>query len=427
MINFLSESKRLKRSEVTTHETKHLAPMEHDDMKATIRKTMTSLLIAVCLALATVALVLAEIPRLISYQGRVTNADGSPVPDGNHSVRFDLYTTMTSTVSQWNETATVATSSGLFSHLLGSVNTMPEYRFSNDSFFLQITYEGQVQSPRTPLVSVPYARRVNSLSQAKGGTILGDVQLWDTLNSRGFAYVNLGSDDQPEFYLSGTSRFVWLDMGQSGSSSVQLPSSAIQASEILDEPGVGSDNNTSISLTGSPVFLAGRTMFAPVDGFVLVIATANMNIQHVNGTISSCAFGVSDKITDFVQSTVSNVILSSSLSTGIYRLPVVSHALFPVAAGSQAYYSLGQMSGALSATVYNVQLTECFFPTAYTTVSTPVPIGSVSAEPFNPESERLEAEAFHKKRVDDELAKLKVEIELLKKLLDEKGDRSSTN
>ncbi len=389
-------------------------------MISIFRLTMIMILTVACLVLVGFTPGSAEIPRLISYQGRVTTSDGTPVADGNHTVRFDLYLTATSTASQWNETATVITSGGLFTHLLGSVNPMSANRFASDSLFLQITYESQVQSPRTRLISVPYARRVHTISGALGGYVYDDLRVWDSGRSVAFASFYIGGDGEPELYMDGSSRDVWIDLGQSGSQSVQFPSSAIQATEMLDEPGVGSDNNTSIHLAGSPEFLAGRTMTAPVDGYVLVVATAHFTIQHTNGVQSSCILDVSDNISSFVTSTVARLTLPASLPTGLYEFPLASHALFPVSAGSQPYYALGSKSGATSVTVYDVQLTECFFPTAYTTVSPPVPpLGSTSRSSalFDPAAERLEAQAVNNARLQAELDQIKAELEAVKQHL----------
>jgi hypothetical protein len=214
-------------------------------------------------------------------------------------------------------------------------------------------------------------------------------------------------------------------MSQAGTESVRLPSSAIEASEMLDEPGVGSDNNTNITLTGSVQYLAGRTMTAPVDGYVLVIATAHAVIQHSNGTQSSCILDVSDNMASFVNSSVARITLPSSLPSGLYEFPLASHALFPISAGSQAYYALGSKTGATSVTVYDVQLTECFFPTAYTTVSSPAPVRGVgdstaeSSASFDPTTERLEAQAFHNARMQAELDRMKVELETVRQEMSE--------
>jgi hypothetical protein len=62
-----------------------------------------------------------SIPRMLSYQGKLTDTLGVPVTDTNYSVTFSLYTVPSGGSAFWNETQTVRTKVGLFSTILGSV------------------------------------------------------------------------------------------------------------------------------------------------------------------------------------------------------------------------------------------------------------------------------------------------------------------
>ena len=61
------------------------------------------------------------IPGMLSYQGRLTDSLGNPVPDGNYQLTFRLYQQETGGTPFWTETQTVSVQNGLFSVLLGSV------------------------------------------------------------------------------------------------------------------------------------------------------------------------------------------------------------------------------------------------------------------------------------------------------------------
>lgn len=353
-----------------------------------------SLLTTAIALLVTATALSAGVPKMISYQGRATVESGSPVTDGDHSCMFQLFDHPTAGSLRWTESATVQTTGGLFTHLLGSVVPLPDTLFAHyDSLYLQVRYEGQFISPRTPIVSTGYALRVNSVDGASGGTIAGPLEL----------------DGATDIHF-------YPDMV--GNGSVYLPDEAIGAREVVDEPGVGSCNNASIVLPNTPEYLCGRTMFAPTDGYVLVIATARVAFNHVNGIQSTCSFGVSDNISNYVISARTAVTLAPSVPSGAFEFPIMSHALFPIAAGSAPYYALGSRSGTTSAVVISVQLTECFFPTAYTTVTPPTapPSGPQS---FDANAERLEAEAFLHARVEAELAKMKAEFEAIKLQLEQ--------
>jgi len=359
-------------------------------------------------------------PDKISYQGKATDASGSPVPDGDYSFTFRLYEYPAAGDEKWVEIATVHIDGGLFTHLLGSINPIPAWLFSGyDSLFLDVSIGPQQLSPRTPLTSAGFALSVNSIDNALGGSIHGDLYVRNGTSSELGAKIVAGQEGTGGLHLYRANGTVGIALygDDIGSSSVQFPVGAIQATEMIDEPGVGSDNNTSITLTGPVQYLAGRTMTAPVDGYVLVIATAHATIQHSYGTLSTCVLDVSDNITSFVNSTLVRITLPSLMPSGIYEFPLSSHALFPISAGSQAYYALGSKTGAVNVIFYDVQLSECFFPTAYTTVSPPAPLlGSTSASPtsFDPEAERQEAQAFHNARVQAELESMKAELEAVR-------------
>lgn len=413
-------------------------------MQAFRRITGITFLVAALVSLPCVSG--AQIPNTISYQGILTNAAVPPVivPDGSYNLVFKLYTASSGGSPFWTETHNnVSVAEGRFYVELGSLTSLTGVSFGMP-YFLGITVNGGTELPRIAFTSSAYslnARRVATVDSATGGAVNGAINLRSVVAgntaigltpvsdgrgninlSRGDGFWGIMASGTPSLSLYGTARSAFFEMSQAGTESVRLPSSAIEASEMLDEPGVGSDNNTGISLTGPTQYLAGRTMTAPVDGYVLVIATASLNIQHSNGTGTSCAFGVSDDVSRFVESTVGYLVLPSSLPTGVYEYPVASHALFPITAGSQAYYALGARGGATAATVYDVQLTECFFPTAYTTVSLPVAPSASTAESaasFDPEAERLQAQAFYNARVQGELDRMKAELEAVRQELSE--------
>lgn len=55
----------------------------------------------------------------IPYQGKLTDVSGEPVPNGNYSVTFSLWDSLTAGNQLWSETRSVTTDNGLFSLMLG--------------------------------------------------------------------------------------------------------------------------------------------------------------------------------------------------------------------------------------------------------------------------------------------------------------------
>ncbi|TET95953.1 MAG: hypothetical protein E3J26_01980, partial [Candidatus Zixiibacteriota bacterium] len=104
-------------------------------------------------------------PNLISYQGRLTDSSGLAVSDSSYSVVFGIYADSTGETSLWEESATIMTRDGLFSHQLGSLTSLPQSIFQdNDRLYLEVAIQGETVFPRTRLSSVPYARTAANLS-----------------------------------------------------------------------------------------------------------------------------------------------------------------------------------------------------------------------------------------------------------------------
>ena len=64
-------------------------------------KNPQALFIVLMLFISTVS-IMAEIPSLISYQGRLTDNSGNPVPDAQYSILFTVYDNSETII--WQET-----------------------------------------------------------------------------------------------------------------------------------------------------------------------------------------------------------------------------------------------------------------------------------------------------------------------------------
>ncbi len=106
----------------------------------------------------------AEIPQVISYQGRVTDTGGAPIADGDYSMTFTIYDAVTGGTSLWSSGAlTVTVSGGVFSVLLGE-SPQPTLSLDFDvDYWVEIDIESDIQSPRTRLGSVGYAYMASGL------------------------------------------------------------------------------------------------------------------------------------------------------------------------------------------------------------------------------------------------------------------------
>ncbi len=126
-------------------------------------------------ALAFLSAMAIEVPGLINYQGKLTNAAGQP-QQGTFNFVFKIYDAETGGTEYWSETQSVTTDElGLFNVLLGSVSppvVLPE----GPDCYLEITVEGNAISPRQRIVSNGYSYYAQTAEDANklGGTPAAD-------------------------------------------------------------------------------------------------------------------------------------------------------------------------------------------------------------------------------------------------------------
>lgn len=107
----------------------------------------------------------ADVPQMINYQGRLTDAAGDPVSDADYEVRFEIWDSPVPTSSDimlWSSgTVTVAVANGLFTYQLGSTVPLPPSVFVFDGplgRYIATEIIGQgVTPPRIQLLATPYA------------------------------------------------------------------------------------------------------------------------------------------------------------------------------------------------------------------------------------------------------------------------------
>lgn len=102
-----------------------------------------------------------SVPNVISFQGMLTNVDGSVYQDGDYGLTFRFIRTMQDGSEQaiWEEVHTASVSSGVFSVILGSNTPLPQYISGNAMLETQVGDE--ILSPRQPFTSVPFSLRAN--------------------------------------------------------------------------------------------------------------------------------------------------------------------------------------------------------------------------------------------------------------------------
>ncbi|MGE3799753.1 MAG: beta strand repeat-containing protein [Candidatus Kapaibacterium sp.] len=102
-----------------------------------------------------------QIPQLLNYQGVLSDALRTAVPDAAYKLTFRIYSAETGGAALWEETNTVSTIDGIFETLLGlsAPLTLP----FDQPYWLAIELEGEAEmTPRIPFVSTPYAMNASN-------------------------------------------------------------------------------------------------------------------------------------------------------------------------------------------------------------------------------------------------------------------------
>lgn len=170
--------------------------------------------------------------------------------------------------------------------------------------------------------------------------------------------------------IRGETTTMFLDSSQDGDGSVRLDPDAINATEMLNEPGAASATFAStLNVLDDVATVISRTITCPTSGYVLVIGSAELELSHTNGTTSRINFGVSDTPSGYANNTDIDVGVPSGAASGSYYTAGTSHGLFSVTSGAHTFYLNVDHDAGSGADVSDAQLTCIFIPTSYGTVT----------------------------------------------------------
>lgn len=125
----------------------------------------------------------AEVPQLISYQGRLAGTAGAPV-NGPRQMTFSFYTSETDGIPLYGETQSITVTNGIFNVLIGSVAPIPQDLFDNASLYLGVAVDSDPEMvPRQSIVSAAFARKAAKAESA---------DLLDGLDSTAFSAASHG-------------------------------------------------------------------------------------------------------------------------------------------------------------------------------------------------------------------------------------------
>lgn len=127
-----------------------------------------------------------NIPGRMNFQAVLTDTEGTPL-SGTLDITFAIFDAPTGGTLLWSEQQTGISISdeGVLNVQLGNVNAIALAVFGGGTRYLEMTIAGDTpMSPRSPLVTVPYAfiaAKSTSIDGATGGGILGSMDISDGL------------------------------------------------------------------------------------------------------------------------------------------------------------------------------------------------------------------------------------------------------
>jgi hypothetical protein len=112
-----------------------------------------------------------DVPRQMTFQGRLLRADGS-AETSPQNLRFALYTAATGGAPLWEEGhPNVPVTNGYYAVVLGASLPLPPAAVNGQALYLGVSLVGQSElTPRLPIVSVPYALRADDSNRLEGRT-----------------------------------------------------------------------------------------------------------------------------------------------------------------------------------------------------------------------------------------------------------------
>jgi hypothetical protein len=133
-----------------------------------VRYPSRILLIGLLLAVMGLGACASKLVPLFSHQGRLLDANGNPVADGNYDFTYKIFQVASGGTAVHTETKAVAVEGGLFTTSVGLSPAIDPTIFAQPTW-LEITVEGQVLGPRQRLQGSPFAFTLVSGSVIQGG------------------------------------------------------------------------------------------------------------------------------------------------------------------------------------------------------------------------------------------------------------------
>jgi hypothetical protein len=147
------------------------------------------------------------VPRLISYQGKLSTKSDSKPLEGVQTINFKIYDVLTGGNSLWQENQNVLVEKGIFNVNLGSTEDL-DLPFDKQ-YYLEIKVGTEIITPRQMITSSGYAMSAQNLEGSITGTQIQDGTVSNNDIGSGISATKIGSGNisNTEFgYLDGLTK-----------------------------------------------------------------------------------------------------------------------------------------------------------------------------------------------------------------------------
>lgn len=216
------------------------------------------------------------INKQINFQGKVVNADGTNVANGNYDFVFKLYSVDTAGTAIWTETRTggnqVTVMDGVFQVNLGSVTTLPgSVDFNTDNIYLGVTFHTDSEmTPRVRFTAVPYAFNADKIH---GLTVTDTTGTLTIANGKTVSFADA-------FTTTGTFP---LTLTATASTTATFPTGTITLADLATGQTF---TNKIIGSTGL-VFSGAATDITTASGESLVITAAGAGTVDIQDALTT--------------------------------------------------------------------------------------------------------------------------------------------
>jgi hypothetical protein len=210
----------------------------------------------------------AVMPTVLSYQGKLTDTSGVPVPDGTYQIMFFFYDDVVAGTALWKEEQNVLVTDGIYNVHLGYIDIFPATFFvDNDDLYLEVqvynssTSSWEILSPRQQVVCSAFSMKAQYAEKAIDGSITTVMLAPDAVTDEKIKDETVTAAD----IKNGSVLAVDIQDGQ-----------VLQ--EILDDdgPGSGLDADRLDGLEASAFMAAGADNWVNETGDTM---TGNLEVQ----------------------------------------------------------------------------------------------------------------------------------------------------